>query len=626
MVVMLPVRLRVLWRAVLLLIPLLSLPPLRAARAHEVPARVQVRTIVHVDADRLRILVRAPFGAMRDVDIPTRDGGLLDVARSAPMLADAAELWIARGVRFRDGGAWLPTPRVLSVRAALPSDRSFDDGRGFDAVVTAVQRSPLPVATDIRAEQLLMDVLLEVPITQPVRNLVMEPAWAHLGIHTTTLVRYQPLDGAERLYQLNGVHAPLHLNPGWWYAASRFALSGMQHLFGGLDHLLFVLCLVLPFRAWRPLVGVVTAFTVAHSVTLMAAAMGYAPAALWFPPLVEALIALSIVYMAIENIIGARIERRWRMAFAFGLVHGFGFAGALREELSFAGGHLLTSLAAFNVGVEMAQLLLLAILVPLLHWLFTRVVAERMGVIIASAFVTHEAWHWTLDRVAVLRAYRFTVPAFDAAFALTVVQTLMGAAVVTGVAWGVGSLIARLTGPRRASSAAVLLLVLLSTGALGTPRLVSAQAAVSKTTQTTMRGVYTADQAVKGKEVFNGNCLGCHTTASHSGEAFALRWMGKPLAELYDYVSQLMPKSGPGTLTEDEYVWVIAYILKINGMPAGSTELHADPAWLRSVRIDSSTKVSASPTSRVPRLLSGHPMPAVRVPSRSPSARPLEFR
>jgi mono/diheme cytochrome c family protein len=110
--------------------------------------------------------------------------------------------------------------------------------------------------------------------------------------------------------------------------------------------------------------------------------------------------------------------------------------------------------------------------------------------------------------------------------------------------------------------------------------------------RSTMAGVYTADQAVKGKEVFLGTCSGCHTVASHSGELFATRWMGKSLNDFYDYVSRLMPKSAPGTLSEDEYVWVTAYVLKLNGMPASSQELSAEPALLKAIRIDS-TKVSA---------------------------------
>src|SRR5262249_19145907 len=150
----------------------------------------------------------------------------------------------------------------------------------------------------------------------------------------------------------------------------------------GIDHLLFLFCLVIPFRRMRALVLIVTAFTIAHSITLIASASGFAPDALWFPPLIETLIAVSILYMALENIVSAaNLQRRWAIAFGFGLVHGFGFSFALRETLQFAGSHLLTSLLAFNVGVELGQLLVLAVLVPALSLVFRFVVAERMGVV-----------------------------------------------------------------------------------------------------------------------------------------------------------------------------------------------------------------------------------------------------
>ena len=83
---------------------------------------------------------------------------------------------------------------------------------------------------------------------------------------------------------------------------------GFTHILDGIDHLLFLFCLVIPFRRFRALVAVVTAFTVAHSITLFASAYDLAPDALWFPPLIETLIATSIVYMALENIVGASIE------------------------------------------------------------------------------------------------------------------------------------------------------------------------------------------------------------------------------------------------------------------------------------------------------------------------------
>jgi hypothetical protein len=189
---------------------------------------------------------------------------------------------------------------------------------------------------------------------------------------------------------------------------------------------------------------VVTSFTVAHSVTLIASAYNVAPGGLWFPPLVETLIAASIVYMALENIVGANVVRRWLITFAFGLVHGFGFSFALRDSLQFAGSHLLTALLSFNLGVELGQLLVLAAVVPALNVMFRFVVAERMGTIILSAIVAHTAWHWLTERGEQL--LQFPWPALDAVLLLTVIRVTIGMVALAAVIW-----IVRLQVRRRAA-------------------------------------------------------------------------------------------------------------------------------------------------------------------------------
>jgi hypothetical protein len=209
--------------------------------------------------------------------------------------------------------------------------------------------------------------------------------------------------------------------------------SGFGHILEGIDHLLFLLCLVIPVRRMRTLVLVVTSFTVAHSITLIASAYDVAPGGLWFPPLVETLIAASIVYMALENIVGANVVRRWLITFAFGLVHGFGFSFALRDSLQFAGSHLLTSLLSFNLGVELGQLVVLAAVVPALNVMFRFVVAERMGTIILSALVAHTAWHWLTERGEQL--LQFPWPALDATLLLTVVRVAIGIVALAAVIW-----------------------------------------------------------------------------------------------------------------------------------------------------------------------------------------------
>src|SRR5262249_31899774 len=164
-------------------------------------------------------------------------------------------------------------------------------------------------------------------------------------------------------------------------------------------------------------------------------AFGCGPDAVGFPPLIETLIAVTIVYMALENIVyaalgksGTDVGRRWIIAFAFGIVHGFGFSFALRESLQFAGDHLLTALFSFNLGVEIGQISVLIILVPVLNLLFRYVLPERLGIIILSALVAHTAWHWMIERGGELM--KFPLPTLDAALLVSVMRGLMAALIL----------------------------------------------------------------------------------------------------------------------------------------------------------------------------------------------------
>jgi hypothetical protein len=249
-----------------------------------------------------------------------------------------------------------------------------------------------------------------------------------------TVLRYQPPAGAERAFEYAGDPGLVHLDPRWHQAALQFVRLGFAHILSGTDHLLFLFCLVIPFRRIRSLVAIVTSFTVAHSITLIASAMDLAPGALWFPPLIETLIAASIFYMALENIFGVtNVRRRWMITFGFGLVHGFGFSFALRETLQFAGSHLLTSLLSFNVGVELGQLLVLALMVPALALFFRSGVDERTGTIVLSAIVAHTAWHWMDERWERLR--QFHAPSVDVFVLLTAVRWTLAAVFVAAIVW-----------------------------------------------------------------------------------------------------------------------------------------------------------------------------------------------
>jgi hypothetical protein len=417
----------------LLLLAALALAILRPAgtSAHEIPNDVTVHAFLKPEGQRLAFLVRVPLKACRDVEFPTRGPGYLDLARVDSALADAAMMWIADSVELYEDGSRLPQPGVVDARIAVESDRSFGSYQQALAHVTGPR---LPAETEIYWNQALLDVLLEYPIRSEQSEFSMLPGFSRLGLRVVTVVRFLPPGGAVRAFEFEGDPGRVRFDPRWHQAALGFVGSGFMHILDGNDHLLFILCLVIPFRRFGQLFKVVTAFTVAHSITLIASAYGLGPDALWFPPLIETLIAISIVYMALENIVGkTRIQRRWLIACGFGLIHGFGFSFALGQKLQFAGSHLLASLVSFNVGVELGQLLVLAVMIAVLEVLFRFVVAERMGTIILSAIVAHTGWHWMIDRADRLRQFKW--PAMNASFLASAMRWLMLIVIISGVIW-----------------------------------------------------------------------------------------------------------------------------------------------------------------------------------------------
>jgi hypothetical protein len=403
------------------------------ASAHDIPNDVLVQAFVKPQGDQLYLLVRVPLKAMRDINFPERGPGYLDLNRAKPILPGVATLWIADFIEIYEGDTVLRKPQVIATRMSLPSDRSFES---YEAALANVMGAALPEDTSVYWDQTMFDVLFDYPIHSEQSNFSIHPALARLGLRVVTVLRFLTPSGAVRAFEFNGDPGLVRLDPRWHQAALRFVELGFLHILDGTDHLLFLLCLVIPFRRLGALIPVITAFTIAHSITLIASAYNFSPGFLWFPPLIETLIALSIVYMALENIVGgATVQRRWIMAFGFGLVHGFGFSFALRQSLQFAGSHMLTSLLAFNVGVEFGQLLVLVLLIPVLQLLFHRVVPERTGTIILSALVAHTGWHWMLDRGIILRQYRFQWPVLDAALLASALRWLILFVILAGLLW-----------------------------------------------------------------------------------------------------------------------------------------------------------------------------------------------
>jgi hypothetical protein len=221
---------------------------------------------------------------------------------------------------------------------------------------------------------------------------------------TTTMVAYD-IDSRRGSTLLDSARTSFTVGRGDLLSEiPRFVRLGAEHLLFGLDHVLFLLALLLGAKRLRDVVEVATAFTVAHSVTLVLAAIGWVSVPGW---IVEPLIALSIAFVAVDNLLSPRTSRRLPVVFGFGLLHGLGFAGALSVDgpLSVS---TLADLVSFNVGIELVQLAIIGLAFPGLLFLrraVTTPVAARvltLGTVAATLAVAGAGLVWFVERSPIL--------------------------------------------------------------------------------------------------------------------------------------------------------------------------------------------------------------------------------
>ena len=218
------------------------------------------------------------------------------------------------------------------------------------------------------------------------------------------------LDHASKpplIFRVRGLMAqPIEVSHSVLKAAWTFVKEGVRHILEGVDHVLFVLCLVLGATAVGMLAWRVTGFTIGHSVTLTLGFFGYVPEGAWFIPVVETGIALSILYAAIVALTAVGHRMTTMVTALLGLLHGLGFSFVLQEILNLEAPNLWQSLLAFNIGIEIGQLLIVLALWPILHFIAgrfpKRIAAVRWAVALPCILV---ATIWTGERaMQILRA------------------------------------------------------------------------------------------------------------------------------------------------------------------------------------------------------------------------------
>lgn len=397
------------------------------------PEDVSIRCFVKPAGSQLRLLVRVPLAALNQIQFPLRDSGYLDLPLAATTLPGAARYWIATSIDVYENGRLLPKPTVAATRISLTSDDSFAT---YPEAIAHLNGPALPATTNTFPSQSWLDILFEYPIQSAQSDFSVATKFAHLGVRVSTSLKFLQPDGNTRAFTYEGDPGLVILNPKWFEDVSQFLRWGFGNFLGGTDYLLFVFCMLLPFRRARDIVPVAAAFASAIPITLIASAVGMAPDELWFAPLITTLLAITILYTALENIADTITPyRRAILALLFGLVYGFSFAIDLSSKAQFAGSFPLLSAVAFNVGIELALVLATAVLVPALHLLFRFSSARRIESIVLSVLAAHTAWHWMTERWARLSRFPLHWPVVDAALLAAAMRWMMIFVIFGGLVW-----------------------------------------------------------------------------------------------------------------------------------------------------------------------------------------------
>jgi len=395
------------------------------ANGGDLPPEIRLQGFVRAEEGRLHLVVRIPLVLLQGLDLPKWGPGYLQLAGIEEQLKAAAAA-AARDIVLFEGGRPL-APIRSETQISLPSDRSFD---GYATALSHVQGPRLPVDTKVFWNQGYFDAHIEYPVRSGTDFALLLKISPGLGQRIKLRVQFLPMSGPSLTYDLSGGDGRISLDPRWYEVAWIFARRGFSDVFV-VDRLVFLVCLVAPFRQFWSLLMVVLALTGMQAVTSIADAVGAAPEVRWLPMLFESCLGAAVVLLAVENVVAPNLRRRWFVADVVGALGGFGLGHLWAEQRQFAGAHTRVSLASFNLGVTLGEVAALLVVVVVLRLLYAHVLGARLGVIIVSAILGHLGWHWMLEGAHGLRhatsAGVWTAPTVAVAWWL-VMGLLVGAA------------------------------------------------------------------------------------------------------------------------------------------------------------------------------------------------------
>lgn len=404
------------------------------AATRPLPEDVNVKAFASREDGRLELLVRVPLAAVKDIEFPTRgDEGYLNLTSVKSMLPGAARYWISNCFEVYENGAAEPRPEVQQTRISLSSDQSFES---YHDALSHFNSGDLPPETNVLWDQVWLDIHYEYSLRSETSVLSIRPKFAALGVRVLTDMKYVALGGAVRDFSFEGDPGLIHLDARWTDAAKQFLQWGFGFVVRSTDFLLFLFCLALPLRRYREIGPAVTAFVLALSLALLASAAGFAPDPIWFHPMIETLSAIAILLTAFANI-ASRVtpQRRALLALGFGFIYGFSCAFDFADKVQFGGSHAVFSAIAYNAGVVLAVTCAIAVLVPVLSFLFSFARTERVELIIVSALAADTAWSWLDERWSRLSRVPFHALVFNAGLLTVTLRCLAVLVLFGGLLW-----------------------------------------------------------------------------------------------------------------------------------------------------------------------------------------------
>jgi len=380
------------------LVAVVALPCGAIANGGDLPPEIVLQGFAKPEDGRLRLLVRVPLVLLSSFGLPKRGPGYLDLARIDDKLKQAAAA-TARQIELRDEGIAL-VPVARKARVSVLSDRSFG---GYSAARAHLDGPPLPAETDLFWNQGFFDAELEYPLPSSDAHLSVRMNVApELGKRLKLRLEYLPVNRPARSYVLSGGSGWIALDPRWYETAWLFLKAGFTSPLA-IDRFAFLVCLIAPFRQFRSLLALVAVLAGLQALTLTASAEGAVAGTGWPAPLFDSSLAALILLLAIGNLAAPSLRRRWLISALVGALGGFGLGDLLADASQFAGTHAFVSVLFFNLGVALGEVVSLALAFGALRWLVDRALGLPLGVLVVSAVVGHQGWHWMMDRSHELR-------------------------------------------------------------------------------------------------------------------------------------------------------------------------------------------------------------------------------